>query len=439
MHPRKELLVLVVLNDSVQSEKIRALFERKEYRTAVAPDFSEAIKIIQTQAVDLILTGLPLLLSGKESLFRALRENKNFTKPPILILGGADKSDNIIETLEAGGDDYIETAADDLQILARSAKLIERKQASDLLNESEDYFRSLIDNISDVISILSFDGTILYESASIEQVLGHRQTDIIGKNAFDFVHPDDRARTVKYFYENTLKHGEASAPFEYRFRDSDDNWRILESIGKVINHPTKGFMAVINSRDVTERRKSENALRDSEEKFRVVLDNSLDIIYQINLKTKSFDYVSSAAKGVTGYEPENFIKGGFDFTHSLVYPDDLSIVKDSLNQAFNDIAEGIREHSIEYRLNTNHKGLRWIRENRAILTDSANQPIAIISTARDVTDQKKFEGLCCIYRKHCLNRRPKPRWMAFWRSAMTARSFRIISVLSKCGEFPKRY
>lgn len=385
-------LVWVVLNDSVQSEKIRTLFERKEYRTAFASDFSQAVEIIQAQGVDLIVTDLPLLLSANERLFQSLRNDKSFSVPPILILGGANKGDSIFEALEAGADDYIENQTDDLQILARSAKLIEQKQAINLLKESEDYFRSLMDNVSDVISILSFDGTIVYESASVEQVLGHRQSDIIGKNAFDFVHPDDRQRIIKYFNDFTLKAGEPSAAIEYRFRDSRDNWRILESIGKVINHPTKGFMAVVNSRDVSERRKSENALRESEEKFRVVLDNSLDIIYQINLKTKSFDYVSSAAKGVTGYEPEEIVKGGFDFTHSLVYADDLGIVENSLNLAFENIAKGIREHSIEYRLNTKHKGLRWIRENRAVLTDAANQPIAIISTARDVSDQKKFEA-----------------------------------------------
>lgn len=390
MFSRKLPLVLVLSNNAVQTEKLCSLFELEGYTVVAATAISSATEILQKRKIDLIITNLDLILTEKEQLFNSLKNNSGFAEIPILVLGTENES--ILEALEAGADDFIEDDADDLQIIARSSKLIERKQAHALLKESEDYFRSLVDNVSDIISILSYDGTILYESASVEHVLGHQQKEIIGKNAFDFVHPDDRERIVKYFYECAAKFGKSSEPIEYRFRDSDDNWRILESVGKVINHPTKGFIAVVNSRDVTERRKSENALRDSEEKFRMVLDNSTDIIYQINLKTRTFDYVSRAAKGVTGYEQEDYVKGGFDFTHSLVVAEDLDIVRNSYNQAIENISKGIREHSIEYRLNTKHKGVRWIRENRAILTDTENQPVAIISTARDVTEQKDFEA-----------------------------------------------
>lgn len=392
MYSQNASVVLIVLSDFERSQTIRKLFEQKEYQVCSASEISEATEIIQNQRIDLIITNLEGLLAGKDDLYDSIEKYSEQSGTNVLVIGDGSRRESILEALEAGADDFIEDSSDEIQLLARSAKLIERKQSNLLMKENEDYFRSLIDSVSDVISILSYDGTIIYESASVEHVLGHRQVNIIGKNAFDFVHPDDRERVVKFYYECTLKSGKSSDPIEYRFRDSEENWRMLESVGKVINHPTKGFIAVINSRDITERRRSENALRDSEEKFRMVLDNSLDIIYQINLKNRTFDYVSRAAKGVTGYEIEDFVKGGFDFTHSLVHPDDLEIVRNSYNQAIESIAKGIREHSIEYRLNTKHKGLRWIRENRAIVSDSDEQPVAIISTARDVTDQKDFES-----------------------------------------------
>ncbi|MBS1795382.1 MAG: PAS domain S-box protein [Acidobacteria bacterium] len=383
---------MVVLNDSVKAETIRTLFSKKSYRTIVAPGFSDAGRFLSAGKIDLIVTDLSLLKAEKENLLRSLRANSNYTATPILVLGAAESGEGVIEALEAGADDYVEARAGDLELLACAARLIERKQAGDLLKEDENYFRSLMDHVGDIISVLSFDGTILYESPSVEQILGIRPVRIVGKNAFDFVHPDDRGRIVETFYKYANRIGERTEAIEYRFRDSDDKWRSLESVGRIIEHPTKGLVAVINSRDVTERRKSERALRDSEEKFRLVLDNSLDIIYQINLKTKKFDYVSSAAKAVTGCEPEDFTQGGFEFTHSLVHPDDLAAVKGSLKKAFNEASEARREHSIEYRLNTRHRGWRWIRENRAVLTDAENKPTAIIATARDVTDQKKFEA-----------------------------------------------
>jgi PAS domain S-box-containing protein len=231
MQSRKVPLVLVVLDDSVGAEKLRRLFRQKDYETVTAPDFSGALKIIRKKKVDLIIGNLNLLLPEKEALSRSIGKDKNFAETPILILGTENGGKSILEALAGGADDFIEDPADELQILARAAKLIERKQAGDLLHESEGYFRSLIDNVSDIISILSFDGTILYESAAVERVLGHRPSDLTGKSAFDFIHPDDRERIVKYFYECAARNDQASLPVEYRYRDGANNWRIIESAG----------------------------------------------------------------------------------------------------------------------------------------------------------------------------------------------------------------
>lgn len=107
----------------------------------------------------------------------------------------------------------------------------------DDLRESENYFRSLIENISDIITILSIDGTILYESPSVKQVLGFRPGELIGKNAFDFVHADDLEKVVSYFKSDAEK-SDKPVRIEYRFKHRSDSWRILESIGKLIEDPS---------------------------------------------------------------------------------------------------------------------------------------------------------------------------------------------------------
>ena len=77
-------------------------------------------------------------------------------------------------------------------ILATSEDVTERKQAEKDLLESEEYFRTLIENSNDVISIIDDKGIITYESPSHEKVLGYETGKLIGENVFGLVHPDDR-------------------------------------------------------------------------------------------------------------------------------------------------------------------------------------------------------------------------------------------------------
>lgn len=120
-------------------------------------------------------------------------------------------------------------------------------------------YEALIENASDVITILDIDGTIRYESPSIERVLGYAPADLIGENAFEYIHPEDRPAVAEEF-EAAVADPDATPEAEYRFRNADDEWRVLESVGS--NHidspPIEGY--VVNSRDVTERVEREHRL-----------------------------------------------------------------------------------------------------------------------------------------------------------------------------------
>ncbi len=130
--------------------------------------------------------------------------------------------------------------------------ITERKKASDALRESEEYFRSLIDNALDVIMILNADGTIRYGSPSIERLLGYRPQELVGESVFESVHPGDGEAVRRMFA--AMVHGSGSATAEFRFRHRDGSWRHMEAIGSDLsNHPSvAGFL--VQSRDVTERK-----------------------------------------------------------------------------------------------------------------------------------------------------------------------------------------
>ena len=131
-----------------------------------------------------------------------------------------------------------------------------RKRAEEELRKSEERFRSLVQYASDIITIIGPEGIIRYQSPSIERILGYEPEELIGTNAFDYVHREDTEQVRSAFAE-ALENQEVSPPVEFRFRHEDGSWRFLEAVGNnLLADPAMSGM-VVNSRDVTERKQAE--------------------------------------------------------------------------------------------------------------------------------------------------------------------------------------
>ena len=154
----------------------------------------------------------------------------------------------------------------------------EGRRAEDALRASEERFRSLVQNASDIILVLAGDGTIVYESPAVGRVLGFAPEERVGLDALGLIHPEDRDRVARVLGE----HRDVPGPFpplEYRVRDNRGSWRHLEAVGEnLLRDPAVGGI-VINARDITERRLTEEALRESRENLQAILDNTTAVIY----------------------------------------------------------------------------------------------------------------------------------------------------------------
>ena len=157
----------------------------------------------------------------------------------------------------------------------------ERRRAEDSLREREERFRSLVQNASDIIVVLDEDGQILYESPAVERVLGFTPEERMGTNAFDLIHPEDRETVARAFRERRDMPGPFPA-LEYRVRDRGGAWRRLEAVGENLLHDPAVGGVVVNSRDVTERRRTEEALKQSEELFRTVVTNAPVVLFSLD-------------------------------------------------------------------------------------------------------------------------------------------------------------
>ena len=153
-----------------------------------------------------------------------------------------------MQSAEDGTADGIVTIGEDVT---------ERRAAEEELRVREEHFRSLIENASDVICVLTPDGTSLYESPSVERVLGWKPEEIVGRSNFAFRHPDD-AEAANAAFEAILA-GEVVPPLEVRLRHRDGGWRVVETVGRLRERNGQPVV-VFNYRDVTERRELEEQL-----------------------------------------------------------------------------------------------------------------------------------------------------------------------------------
>jgi PAS domain S-box-containing protein len=183
--------------------------------------------------------------------------------------------------------------------------ITQRKQAEDALRRSEDFFRSVIENALDGIVVLNMNGKIIYGSPSIERLLGYRQEELIGTDCFGFTHPDEIPNDVKLFNDISLN-PETSVLTESVVRHKDGSWHIVEAVASTVS-ANKGLEGiVVNWRDITERKRLEELLRESEDRYRDIVENSLEGIYQVDISGK-FIFINESFARTFGYEREELI------------------------------------------------------------------------------------------------------------------------------------
>ena len=145
-------------------------------------------------------------------------------------------------------------------VVAIIRDVTEREEVKKVLRESEERYRSLVQHTSDTITVLDASGTIIYVSPAVERMTGYKPEERVGTNAFDSVHPDDRERASGIFAE-ILKTPGIHLPLEFRVQHRDGSWRYLEhTVNNLLDDPAMGAV-VINSRDITERKRAEAEIR----------------------------------------------------------------------------------------------------------------------------------------------------------------------------------
>jgi len=147
-----------------------------------------------------------------------------------------------------------------------------------ILAKSEERFRSMIENASDIIVLLDVQGTITYASPSVKQIGGYDPSDLVGTNVLDLAHPDDALVMIAALRE-ALSSPRRLLRLEARIKDAAGAWHVLEITGRNLLDIESVQGIVVNARDITERREAEEALRDCDPQLRERL-SEIDAMYR---------------------------------------------------------------------------------------------------------------------------------------------------------------
>jgi PAS domain S-box-containing protein len=339
----------------------------------------------------------PEELMGKNVLELGMLHDEDFERAArnaqVLLSGEKEMIREEIRFVSRNGDvivaDVTSTALRDEKgevtaVINIAKDVTEQRKAEEALKRSEEYFRALTENASDVITIVEADGTIRFESPSVEQALGYRPRELEGKNLFDFLHPDDLPTAADAFLEGANKSGNSSY-MEVRFRHRDGSWRWFGGIGSNLMEDPNIRGILLNSQDITERRKADEALRESEEKFRLLAENAGDLVFRIGFKPeRRFEYVSPSATAIIGYTPEEHYSDP-DLGLNIVHPEDRHLL---LEAARGEIPVGA---PLVLRWIKKDGSMIWIELKNTAVFDEAGEVVAIEGIARDITDRKMVE------------------------------------------------
>lgn len=284
--------------------------------------------------------------------------------------------------------------------LFRSAMMdiTERKQAAEALRESEAKLRWLIDNMPAVLWIRDEPGNPRYISANVSGVLGFNEHELRSGGAhfwFENVHPEDRERVKAAYarmFNTTETGGPAAYDIEYRRQTKDGSWAWVVDRGMSVSEANGVRYATGMFWDTTRRKRMQEQLRESEERFRQLAENINDVLFLTDVEADRIHYVSPTFQKIWGFSAEKLYRDPASWIE-LVHEDDRRRVRRIVRARRPETP-----YDIEFRIRRPDGAVRWIRLRGFPIRDKSGGVLRVAGIAVDITARK--EATEALHRSH---------------------------------------
>ncbi len=250
-------------------ELLRSSDAWQDADTRTAVTYEQALRALVDEPFDIALFDYMLGSRDGLELLRDVRGRGIDTA--VVVLTGRGAEEVAVEAMKAGAADYLSKANVSVETLERAvrhafaihAQEQQRRRAEEALRASEERFRALVENSSDGLLLIDREGRVTYTTPPSERQLGWKPEQMIGRSVFDFLAPEDRD-TVGVRMAEALREPGRVVTAEGRFQHADGSWRILEGVAVNRLKDRSVRAIIVNVRDLTERRRLEEQLRQSQ-------------------------------------------------------------------------------------------------------------------------------------------------------------------------------
>lgn len=366
--------VLIVNDVPDQLTLMGGLLRKAGYSVLTAEDGLEAFNLAKQERPDLVISDVSMPLMNGLDFCRLLRADSELRSVPILLISALQKdTESVVAGLRAGADDYLEVPFDSTRLVAKVSRLLERSRL-------EASYRDLVEQATDVIFTQDLKGRITSVNVAGARFLGRNPEEIIGESIFSTfgIVPESNGFAGSLKPDGQLQ--EFRHQFVARSALGQDRWLdlILSPIKDKLGETT-GFRGV--ARDVTERKQFEQALRDSEERYRLLFESTPQPIWVYNEETLAFLAVNEAATRTYGYSRDQFLSMTID---------DIRPKEDIPTLLIKQVA-GPDEPVISspWRHQTRDKGTIYVEmTSHPVVFDGKNSRLVIVN---DVTERKLLD------------------------------------------------
>ena len=283
-----------------------------------------------------------------------------------------------------------DAAGEVVGVLAINRDVTALEKAEEALGEGEArLFRYMVRNSSDLITLVGAEGTIRYASPALGRILGYGPEERAGGSIFDLLHPEDVAGTRELFAEGLRRPG-VPLKIEVRQRHKDGSWRHVEVTGtNLLDDPSTGAV-VLSSRDVTDRKRAEEALRESEARFRAIFEQSSDALLVHDGAGMMVDCNPEACRSL-GYSREELLSLSVeDFGLKLV-SDEEGLDRDGMLWERVMDADPGEVAGVVLGMHRRKDGTTFPVEVRLSGVDYGGRRL-ILASCRDLTERRAMEG-----------------------------------------------
>jgi PAS domain S-box-containing protein len=364
------------------------LSEQRGCRLSIetASRVSDAARRLDSGGIDVVL--LDLTLPDARGIEAIVRLQQHCERVPIIVQTGLDDEDLAIKSMQLGAEDYLVKGQVDGQMLIRTIRhAIERTRTARELSEQRRRLQALLDNLPDRIYFKNREGQFIQVNPALARLYGFSDpANVVGKSDADFF-SSEHVNEAKADEERVLRTGEpiVGKMEKETFPDGHTTWALTTKMP--LRDDSGAIVGTVGvSRDITELKSAEIALRSSEERYERLLDSVTDYVYTVVFENGE---VVSTQHGpgclaVTGYSPEEFHADPWLWHRIILGEDRAAVLSNVTREALAGSA-----FEIEHRIVRKSGDVRWVRNKHVPRRDDAGRIVSYDGLMSDITEKKR--------------------------------------------------